>query len=364
MSRLRPGAAAVVLVMAFVALFAAGCGSSDGHDAPPPAAVASARQFLRDYVTPGGAVVRRDQGGDVVSEGQGYAMLLAVALDDPRRFGKIWGWTREHLQRPDGLFAYHWQDGAVLDSTPAADADLQIAWALSLAGSTWSLPEDTAQSRRIAQSVAEHEIGYDDQGHPTLAAGPWALGHGQPMQVEPGYWTFPAYEALAELTGDHRWEQLATADAAHLSALTGKGSELPPDWATLGNGTQPEPAAAPQSGEPPTSGQDGLRALVWAACLPAAHPLVEQWWKAIASTARTGPLTRSLDGTPRAMGPSALSLVAAAATAKVAGQGDHAAALLRLAGTTASDHPTYYGDAWNALGQMLLTTDSIPGCDT
>jgi endoglucanase len=315
-------------------------------------------------VDPAGAVIRRDQGGDVVSEGQGYALLLAYAVGNHQLFATIWDWTRDHLQQEDGLFAYHWRSGQVLDSQPAADADTQIAWALVLAGDAWSVSSYTTAARRVASAIAEKEIGYDDEGNPTLAAGPWALAEGQALQVEPGYWTFPADAALAELTGDRRWEQLASADAAHLAAITEDGADLAPDWATLGNGTAPEPAAAPQTSAPPAAGQDGLRAFLWTACTPSTHPIARRWWRAIASTAELGPLTRSLDGAPGATGPSALSFVAAAAVAQVAGEDDRTAALLRLADRTASEHSTYYGDAWNALGHVLLTTDLIPGCET
>src|SRR5207302_9757221 len=74
----------------------------------------SARTFMRRYVEGNGRVVRRDQGGDTVSEGQAYAMLLAVALDDRGRFDTVWRWTRTHLQQPDGLLAFHWADGRVV----------------------------------------------------------------------------------------------------------------------------------------------------------------------------------------------------------------------------------------------------------
>ena len=39
-------------------------------------------RFLDAYVDPDGRVVRRDQGGDTVSEGQAYALLLATAVGD------------------------------------------------------------------------------------------------------------------------------------------------------------------------------------------------------------------------------------------------------------------------------------------
>src|SRR5207237_725785 len=53
---------------------------------------AEAERFMRRYVDADGRVVRRDQGGDTVSEGQAYAMLLAVALDDRARFDRVWDW--------------------------------------------------------------------------------------------------------------------------------------------------------------------------------------------------------------------------------------------------------------------------------
>jgi endo-1,4-beta-D-glucanase Y len=58
-------------------------------------------------------------------------MLLAEVAGDQAAFGRIWAWTRDHLQRPDGLFAFHTNAaGQVISPEPASDADLLIAWAL------------------------------------------------------------------------------------------------------------------------------------------------------------------------------------------------------------------------------------------
>ncbi|HEX3707730.1 MAG TPA: glycosyl hydrolase family 8 [Mycobacteriales bacterium] len=362
MSRLRSGIAVAAALAVLGATTMTGCSGTASGASRDTASVAVARRFLDRYVSASGAVIRRDQGSDTVSEGQGYALLLAYAADDRPLFAKVWGWTRTHLQDPDGLFAYHWQNGAVSSTEPAADADLQIAWALDLAGHRWSIPADTAAARRVAGSIATAEIGYDDQGHPTLAAGPWAVGSNRPVQVEPGYWTFPADAALATLTGDHRWRNLSPADATHLRALSQNGASLPPDWATIGDGADPAPSPAPQDGTPAVSGQDGLRAMVWATCLPATHSLAAKWWKLVAPTAQGGALTRNLNGTPQTSGPSPLSLVAAAATARAAGQMTIMTSLLARADRNARQTPTYYGDAWDALGHILLTTKLIPGC--
>src|SRR5258707_12622318 len=58
-------------------------------------------------------------------------MLLAEIVGDHAQFRRIWQWTRDHLQLPDGLFAFHTDAaGQVVSLGPASDADLLIAWAL------------------------------------------------------------------------------------------------------------------------------------------------------------------------------------------------------------------------------------------
>ena len=90
-----------------------------GMDNPVAVASATGQAFLDAYVDPDGRVVRRDQGGDTVSEGQAYALLIAVALGDRERFTAVWTWTRDHLQRPDKLLSWRWTDGAVVDANSA-----------------------------------------------------------------------------------------------------------------------------------------------------------------------------------------------------------------------------------------------------
>jgi endoglucanase len=344
------------------------CGSGSGQpDAPTHSAqtlaVDDAAAFLREYVTPAGRVVRWDQGHDTVSEGQGYGLLLAYSLNDRQMFASVWSWTHANLQRPDGLFAYHWANGRVVSSMPAADADVQIAWALDLAGLRWGSAAYTSAARRIATAVVDNEVGYDDQGQPTVAAGPWAVVSGRPVAVEPGYWTYPADQALAQLTGDHRWQALGVADTGHLGTLTAGGHRLPADWARVGAGAQPSPASQPGGdSQPPQSGQDGLRAMVWAHCAPPGQAMAANWWPLIASTAHAGPLTRALSGRPATTDQAPLSDVAAAAAAGAAGHAAASTSLLAAADALAHRYRTYYGSAWTALGRIVLTTDLLPGC--
>ena len=118
--------------------------------------------------------MRRDQGGDTVSEGQAYAMLLAVALGRPRAASSASGRGRAtNLQRDDGLLAFRWRDGEVADPQAATDADLDAARALVLAGERFRSPSLRRQGLRVARAIMAKET-VRRGGRRVLVAGPWA----------------------------------------------------------------------------------------------------------------------------------------------------------------------------------------------
>ncbi|HSC04008.1 MAG TPA: glycosyl hydrolase family 8, partial [Solirubrobacteraceae bacterium] len=124
-----------VLAVLALSLTMTACGSShtptDTTGRPPaqaraasPSIRAAAARFLDRYVTGDGRVIRHDQGGDIVSEGQAYAMLIAEIAGRPALLRTIWSWTSTHLGRADGLFASHATGtGKVEDPHSATDAD-------------------------------------------------------------------------------------------------------------------------------------------------------------------------------------------------------------------------------------------------
>ncbi|HUE25416.1 MAG TPA: glycosyl hydrolase family 8, partial [Solirubrobacteraceae bacterium] len=191
-------------------------------------AYASAESFMSRYVGPDGRVIRRDQGGDTVSEGQAYGMLLAVALDNQARFKTIWGWTRSHLQQPSGLLASDWSNGRVVSARPATDADLDAADALVLAGQRFGNSSYRDQGVAIARAILDHET-TSAGSRPVLVAGPWAQT--DPAVINPSYFSPRAYADLAGADHDPRWELLASSSRSIVSELTNAGRSLPPDWA-------------------------------------------------------------------------------------------------------------------------------------
>jgi endoglucanase len=71
-----------------------------------------------------------------------------------------------------------------------------------------------------------------------------------------------------------------------------------------------------------------------------------------------------LGGTAVTGDTNALAYVARAAAEQASGQSAAAATDLRRADRTAATTPTYYGDAWAALGATMLTSDVLGGCAT
>jgi endoglucanase len=322
-----------------------------------------ARAFLTRYLGPDGRVVRRDQGGDTVSEGQAYAMLLAVAIGDATRFDLAWQWERAHLQRVDGLFSYHWAGGTVVGADPATDADLDTAWALALAARRFDRPDYRAAALRVASAVLAQET-VTVGGHSALVAGPWARV--APYTVDPSYVAPEAMAALRRATGDARWSDLETESTALVAHLqSGPPTRLPPDWAALAPLGTIQPAGPPSTSQAPAYGLDAQRVPVWLAadCISAGRATAAAAWPLLEHAAGAGAaLSYTLTGKAETRTVNPLGDVAAAAAAAAAGQPRHEAALLGRADAQAAGYHTYYGDAWVALGRVLLDTTWLSPC--
>jgi endoglucanase len=307
--------------------------------------------------------VRLDQGGDTVSEGQAYGMLLAEATGKDTEFATIWNWTRKHLQLSNGLFAYHANAaGQVIGQQPASDADLLTAWAL-LRYSGPGAAGMHADGRRVASAILAHEVTSGPGGMPVLTAGPWATG--RPATLDPSYWSLPAMQGLASLTGDQTWQRMATGAVTMTQTMTNDGHTLPPDWAALtASGTlQPEPA--PGGAQPQTQyGPDAQRTVAWfaASCDPAARSLAASWWPLLRPASHADALALQPNGNVLSGEPAVLPLVASAAAAKAASDGSATGQLLQRAAAQQRTTPTYYGGAWDALGQALLSSSTLSSC--
>jgi endoglucanase len=349
---LAAGVAGLACVAVLVGLVRGGCAAGQSTDPNQMAsAPAAASAFLDRYVTPNGRVSRIDQGGDTVSEGQSYAMLLAAAEGYGKPFAKVWKWTRTHLRQPDGLLAWHWEDGRVVSTNSAADGDVDTAWALLLASERFGIASYRAEGLALANAILEGETVSLD-GRSLLVAGNWATTF--PAVVDPSYFTPGAFAALGRASGDPRWRQLESTSRQVLGELTARPTHLAPDWAVVEPSGEAKPTAPPgQSGEA-AFGYDAVRVPLWQAqrCSAPEARIAGHMERFFYETATTSPSSiYSLEGDPRGGPPGAPMLVAAASAS--AGAGDRAASANWLAGAEADveAEPTYYGTALLALAR-------------
>lgn len=317
------------------------------HEPTTPAeeARASTDAFFQRYVDDTGRVVRHDQGGDTVSEGQGYAMLLAAASGSRPRFRLVWQWTRTNLQRPDRLFSWHW-DGRVTDPQPASDADLDIARALVVAGNRFGDARLRRAGTEVGASILRHEtapLGSDR----VLLPGPWARST-PPLLVNPSYYSPAAFQVLHRATRNDAWRAVERGTRGVVHQLS--SATLPPEWAVVTAEGEAAPSATP-SGAPSTFGWEAVRVPI---------RLAESCNAADRSVAAS--LDGLMDGVPEPLGGSALLWTARAASAAAAGRASTAEGWLDEATAARVRFPTYYGDAWEALGRHLALDRRLGGC--
>src|SRR5262249_11691812 len=158
--------------------------------------------------------------------------------------------------------------------------DLLNAWALL----RYSGPRAAVwhrAGRRVANAILAYEVATGPGAMLVLIAGPWAAGSPAVSTVNPSYWSLPAMESLAALTGNDAWHRLAVSAIALAGQLSMNGRLLPPDWASLDSAGAVRPEPAPNGSEAHVEyGPDAARTVIWfaASCDPRARALAGRWW--------------------------------------------------------------------------------------
>jgi endoglucanase len=371
-------AAGAVVITAGTAALAVGLSSSDhgppdagteststplpATDAEAPALDAAdlATAFLDDWVEDG-RVIRHDEGGDTVSEGQAYGLFASLIADDEERFDEVWAWTQKELIRSDGLMAWRWDDGAIVDDEPASDADLDAARALILAGERFDRDDLRQDGIDLATVIADRMTVVTERGR-ILLPGLWAAER-EPYAYNPSYASPVAYEVLGAATGDPRWAELQAGSAA----VTGEildATDLPPDWAQIHVDGLIEPMPGPLGeGDPVQYAFDAPRLMLRYAesCTPTDVALAAM---PLPTLDRESELSSRLDlgGGALVSEQSAFGYTARAAAAYASGDDAAATGDLETAAQLSAEYPTYYGNAWVMLSTAMLTDDSLGGC--
>ena len=182
-----------------------------------------------------GRVIDYYQGGISHSEGQGYAMLLAVMNNDKETFVKLWNWTRNNLQvRKDALFAWCWgkrENGkwAVIDYNDATDGDLLIAYALIRAAKRWQEASYLEEAKKIIKSLRE-ELAVNMNGRLFLLPAYYGFYHAGKFLLNSSYIITKIYRTFAELDDRNFWLHLVNDGRHILEIASNNPSGLPPNW--------------------------------------------------------------------------------------------------------------------------------------
>lgn len=204
--------------------------------------------YKNAMIDPDGAVRRRDQGNDVVSEGIAYTMLRAVWINDQETFDKVYGFAEKKMSRlnnsslGDNLLAWLYQGNNVTDWGAASDADEDYALALAFAEKKWgkpksgNLPDYREKSIAVQKDILRLETGWaGDKVY--LQPGTW-YAFKAPIPVNPSYLAPGHYKIFNQMSPDPRWEKLIESSYDILWKSSGSidgqiGIGLPADWVNV-----------------------------------------------------------------------------------------------------------------------------------
>jgi endo-1,4-beta-D-glucanase Y len=198
--------------------------------------VAAWQEYVAAYVSEDGRVIDRGDSDRSTSEGQAYAMVRAVWIDDRGTFERVRAWTDTNLRSVEGpLPAWLWgrrADGTwgTLDPAPAADSDQWIAWALLAGAERWREPAYAAQALVVLAAIWERETRVV-AGTRYVVPGPWAQT-GDPVRLNPSYWLPFAWRDFARADPSRPWSELLEGAYRGFAACRG-ATGLARDWCYL-----------------------------------------------------------------------------------------------------------------------------------
>lgn len=201
--------------------------------------------YRQRFIQADGRVIDREANDRTVSEGQAYAMLRAVMIDDPGTFRRTYEWAKANLSRrdetgqpQDHLWAWKWgqqESGSwgIIDANFATDADIDAATALILAARRWNCPTYLEEAQSLLNDIWDQAVVTLPDGTPQLLPGPQDAFWPQPdtLILNPSYFSPYAYRLFAQIDPDHDWQGLIDSGYAMLTESADLSTAgLPSDW--------------------------------------------------------------------------------------------------------------------------------------
>lgn len=215
--------------------------------------------FQQRFLGSEGRIIDTGNQGVSHTEGQGWGLLLAAIVDDRASFDRLLRWTTTTLRRPhDHLFSWRYRPGArpaVDDPNNASDGDLYIAWALALGAARWRDSALGVTAGAIARDVLRL-LTREVRGRLLLLPGVSGFEDRDRVVINPSYYVFPAFGALARVAPHPQWRRLAEDGLALLREARFGRWGLSPDWLAV---RKTDGSLAPATGWPPRFSFDAVR---------------------------------------------------------------------------------------------------------
>lgn len=170
------------------------------------------------------------------SEGQSYAMIMAVEMNDHSTFDLVWNWTVHNLQvrGRDSLMAWKWGERAtgewdVIDHNNAADGDTFIALALLKAAEQWGRDDYKAEALAIMDDIREKLV-VEKWGKLFLLPGYYGFIREDSFILNPSYLLLSAYKQFARHSHNDFWNRLYNDSLSVIENSFFGRYNLPADW--------------------------------------------------------------------------------------------------------------------------------------
>lgn len=219
-----------------------------------------------------------------VSEGQAYALFFALVANDRPTFDRVLNWTQNNLAQGDltkHLPAWQWgrheakgddkstsHAWGVLDSNPASDADIWIAYTLLEAGRLWHERSYTALGTVLARAIVAQETAVLPGLGRTVLPGPVGF-HPQDdvWRLNPSYVPLQVMRHLANaLSQQTEWKALLDSSTKLVTDTAPHG--FPPDWVIY----RRDKGFGPDEQTKAESAYNAIRVYLWAGMLAADAP--------------------------------------------------------------------------------------------
>ena len=179
----------------------------------------------------------------ITSEGQSYALLRSVWLNDKTTFDGVWRATKDTLMNDNGTIAWNSSlspigSVTINDLGSATDGDTDIALALIFASKKWNQESYLKDAQNLLDAIWESEV-KELEGKYYLVPGPWAKDKDE-IIINPSYLSPYAYRIFAQVDKQHPWEKLVDTSYEVLEGCTeatygstSSSAGLPPNWCAL-----------------------------------------------------------------------------------------------------------------------------------